>query len=160
MDRTTAAVAAGTAVIAAQYLGSQSAPTPAHPRTALWYALLRKPSFTPPGPVFGVAWTLLDGLLGYAGYRLLTARPSVARTTALGLWGLNVMGVGSFSWVLFGRKKLGEATGVSGAMLASAVGCVAAAAEVDRNAALAGLPLTLWTAFATVLQEDVWRRNS
>jgi benzodiazapine receptor len=160
MDRTTAAVAAGTAVITAQYLGSLSAPVPTQPRTALWYALLRKPSFTPPGPVFGVAWTLLDGLLGYAGYRLLTAKPSVARTTALGLWAANVVGVGSFSWVLFGRKQLGEATGVAGAMLASAIGCVAASTEVDRSAALATVPLTLWTAFATVLQEEVWRRNS
>jgi tryptophan-rich sensory protein len=159
MDRGTAAVAAGTAVLAAQAIGSRSAPTPNHPRTALWYALLRKPAFTPPGPVFGIAWTLLDTLLGYSGYRLLTARPSVARQTALGLWGLNVLGVGSFSWVLFGRKRLDAATGVSGAMLASAIGAVAASAEVDRKAGLALLPLTAWLIFATLLQEEVWRRN-
>ena len=159
MNKTTAAVAAGTAVIGAQYLGSLPAPTPNHPRTALWYALLRKPGFTPPGPAFGIAWTLLDGLLAYSGYRLLSARPSAARNTALGMWGLNVLGVGSFSWVLFGRKRLGEAAGVAGAMLASAIGAVAASSEVDRPAALASLPLTGWLAFATLLQEEVWRRN-
>lgn len=159
MDRTTAAVAAGTAVLTAQYLGSRSSPTPNHPRTALWYALLRKPAFTPPGPVFGVAWTALDALLGYSGYRLMAAKPSVARSAALGLWALNVVGVGSFSWVLFGRRRLDAATGVSAGMLASGIGTVAAASAVDRPAALACLPLTAWVAFATVLQEEVWRKN-
>ncbi len=160
MDRTAAAAIAGTAVVAAQWAGGRFAPTPAHPRTAAWYAKLRKPAFTPPGPVFGVAWTLLDGLLGYAGYRLLSARPSPARSLALGFWGLNVAGVGGFSWVLFGRKRLGEATGVTAGMLASSVGVVAASRQVDDRAALACVPLAAWVAFATVLQEEVWRRNA
>jgi benzodiazapine receptor len=159
MDRSTAAVAAGTAVITAQYLGGRNNPTPAHPRTALWYAMLRKPDFTPPGPVFGIVWTALDGLLAYSGYRLLRARPSVARTSALSLWAIEVLGIGGFSWVLFGRKRLDQATEVSAGMLATAIGTVAAASEVDRPAAIAILPLTAWVAFATLLQAEIWRRN-
>ena len=159
MDRVAAAAIAGGAVVAAQASGGRFAPTPSRPRTAAWYAALRKPSFTPPGPVFGVAWTVLDTLLGYAGYRLLTARPGPARQLALGFWGLNVAGIGGFSWVLFGKKRLGAATGVTAAMVASSVGVVAASRRVDDRAALACVPLAAWVVFALVLQEEVWRRN-
>jgi benzodiazapine receptor len=62
--------------------------------------------------------------------------------------------------VLFGRKRLDAATGVTAAMLASSVGSVVAARRVDERASLAFLPLAAWVAFATVLQEEVWRRNS
>ena len=83
MRQTTAAAIAGSAVISAQLTGGRWNPSPAQPRTAAWYLALRKPSFTPPGPVFGLAWTALDGLLGYGGYRLLTAPPSSRRNIAL-----------------------------------------------------------------------------
>ncbi len=157
--RTTAAGIATTAVVAAQLCGKRYSPTPDHPRTAAWYAALRKPSFTPPGPVFGIAWTGLDALLGYSGYRLMVAKPSSARSLALGAWSLNLLGVAGFSWVLFGRKRLGEALGVTAGMVATSAAAVTTATLVDRKAALADLPLLGWVVFATLLQEEVWRRN-
>lgn len=160
MDKKTAFLLTGSAVVAAQAIGRQRGPTPDQPATAAWYARLRKPSFTPPGPVFAVAWTCLDGLLGYAGYRLLTRPASPARTAALGLWGLNVLGVAGYSWVMFGRKRLGEATGVTAGMLASSVGAAVAASRVDERAAWASVPLAAWVSFACLLQEEVWRRNA
>ena len=159
MRMVSAAVLAGTAVIAAQLSGRRYSPTPDHPRTAAWYAALRKPSYTPPGSVFAVAWTGLDALLGYSGYRLLTARPSPRRTLALGAWALNLLGVAGLSWVLFGRKRLDEALGVTAGMVATAAAAAATASAVDRRAAAADLPLLGWVLFASVLQEEVWRRN-
>jgi tryptophan-rich sensory protein len=154
-----AAIVAGTPVVAAALVGSRSGPTPDRPRTAVWYARLRKPSFTPPGPVFGAAWTVLDGLMWYSGYRLVRCASQPSRTVALGLWGLTVLGVGGFPWVLFGRRRTDEALGVTAAMVGTSVGLVSAAARVDRPAALASLPLAGWVVFATLLQEEVWRRN-
>lgn len=159
MKPTTAALAATTAVLTAAIAGSRFGPTPGRPATAAWYARLRKPPFTPPGPAFGAAWTVLDGLLCYSGARLLTRPPSPRRHAALGLWGLNVLGVGGFSYVLFGRKKLGAALGVTTAMVATSAAFVATAQKTDQKAAAAGLPLAVWTLFAAVLQEEVWRRN-
>ena len=146
-------------MIAAQLTGARNNPSPSHPKTAAWYAALRKPSFTPPGPVFGLAWTGLDALLGYAGYRLLIARPSNPRRAALGAWGLNLLGVAGFSWVLFGRKRLDEALEVTAGMVVVATATTVAASAVDRRAAYACLPLVGWVIFAAVLQEEVWRRN-
>ena len=145
MRRDLAAVLATTGVVVAQLVGRRYGPTPDHPRTAAWYKSLRKPSVTPPG---------------YSGYRLLSAPTSRARTASLAFWGANLLGVGSFSWVLFGRKRLGEATGVTAGMLATAVGAVAASAAIDRRASVAGIPLALWVCFAFGLQEEVWRRNA
>jgi benzodiazapine receptor len=159
MDKVAASALAGGAVVSAQIIGGRFGPTPAHPRTAAWYAALKKPSFTPPGPVFGLAWTALDGLLGYAGYRLLRAPPGARRNAALGFWGLNVLGVAGFSWVLFGRKRLDAAAGVTAGMVVSSVATVVAARRVDERAALACMPLAAWVLFAALLQEEVWRRN-
>ena len=159
MRKTEAAILAGSLVVAAQLAGARNAPTPAHPATAAWYAKLRKPSFTPPGPVFGAAWTLLDAALGYSGYRLLTAAPSARRSWALGAWASNLLGIGGFSWALFGRHRLGAALGVSLGMVGTSTAAAATAAQVDRRAAAADLPLLGWVLFASLLQEEVWRRN-
>ncbi len=159
MRQATAALLAGSAVMAAQLSGGRYRPTPDQPRTASWYLALRKPSFTPPGPVFGIAWTLLDTLLGYAGYRLLTSEPSSRRNLALGAWAMNLLGVAGFSYVLFGRKRLDEALEVTVGMVVSAGAATALASQVDRRAAYAELPLLGWVLFAAVLQEEVWRRN-
>jgi translocator protein len=160
MRRDLAAALAATGVVTAQLVGRRHSPTPDHPRTSAWYTSLHKPRVTPPGAVFGLVWTGLDTLAGYAGYRLLIAPRSGRRAAALGVWGLNLLGVGGFTWVLFGRKRLGEATAVSAAMVATALGGVVASWPVDRRAATASIPLALWVCFALGLQEEVWRRNT
>jgi translocator protein len=157
MNKIAAASLSTGAVVAANLVGQRFGPQ--HPRTALWYASLRKPSYTPPGPVIGVAWTVLDALLCVAGYRLLTARPGPMRTAAVAAWGLDVLGLAGFPWVFFGRKKLGASTAVSGGMLASAAAAVSTAACVDPIAAAAEVPLVAWLGFATLLSEEIWRRN-
>ena len=159
MNRTHAAFTTTAAVMTEQLVGAQWNPGPTQPRTAAWYAALRKPSYTPPGPVFGLAWTALDALLAYSGYRLLTAPASPRRTAALAAWSSNLLGIAGFSWVLFGRKRLGEALGVTAGMVVTASATAGTAALVDRKAAYADVPLLAWVAFAPLLQEEVWRRN-
>ena len=159
MQRDVAAAVAGVAAVGALVGGSHFNPGPQHPRTAAWYARLDKPGFTPPGPVFGLAWTALDGLLAYTGYRLLTRQPSHAKRWALGAWMLTLFGIPAFSWRFFGARQADEALGVSATMLASAVGLTAASSQVDQRATAASLPLIGWLIFATLLQEEVWRRN-
>lgn len=160
MNRIFAGLIATGAVVAAQANGRRWAPTPENPKTAIWYARLRKPSFTPPGPVFAVAWTALDALFGYAGYRLMIAPPTQRRNAALVAWATNLVGIGGFSFFLFGRKRLGEALGVTAGMVATSAAAMTTAAVVDRRAAAASAPLFAWTLFASLLQEEVWRKNA
>lgn len=157
MKNTLAALASFGPVIAATVAGGRHGPQ--RPVNGIWYASLRKPSYTPPGPAFGAAWTVLDGLLATAGYRLMKAPSSPARSLALAGWGLSTAGLAGYPWVFFGRKKLDASLAVTGAMLLAAGGTVAAAREVDRPAAAMGVPLVLWLGFATLLSEEIWRRN-
>ena len=150
---------AGSAVIAAALAGKRSAPSPDHPATAAWYVSLRKPPFTPPGPVFGGAWGVLYPLLGWAGYRLLAAPPSPQRATAVAAWAANVVAIGTHPYVMFGRKSLGPSTVLLTAEVAAAGGMVAAASRVEPAVAFSQVPLLLWTAFADLLNEELWRRN-
>jgi tryptophan-rich sensory protein len=91
MNRNTAALIAGSAVLAAALLGARQGPQ--QPRTALWYARLSKPDYTPPGPVIGATWGVLESLLVATGYRLLRQPPSPPRDRALGGWGCSLIGL-------------------------------------------------------------------
>lgn len=150
---------AGAVSVGALLAGGRYNPGPQHPRTARWYAKLEKPDFTPPAPVFGLAWPILDGLLWFTGYRLLRAPASPARRTSVIAWLLTLLGIPGYSWTFFGRHHPEEGLGASGAMLAGAAALTASSARVDPKAAWATAPLLGWLVFANVLQEEVWRRN-
>lgn len=132
---------------------------PQRPRAAVWYARLDKPPYTPPGPLIGAVWGVLDILLCVTGYRLLTSRPGATRTAALAAWSGDLLGLAGFPLTFFGLRTLGPSAGVATGMFASAATTAATSARVDPVAGLASTPLVLWTAFATFLSEELWRRN-
>jgi tryptophan-rich sensory protein len=146
-------------VVGALALGGRASPSPDHPRTKRWYDRLRKPSFTPPAPVFALAWPAIQAAQAYSAYKLLRADHSSERTTALAFWGANQVGIAGWSEISFGQRAPGWATAGSAALGGSAIGHVAASRQVDRRAAYAGLPLVAWVGFATLLAEEIWRRN-
>jgi translocator protein len=154
-----AALLAGGVVLAASLLARGWSPEPPHPDTATWYAALRKPSFTPPGPVIGGVWAMLEALLALGGARLLAAPPGPARRGALACWGLAVLGIPGWTRVFFGGRRIVGGLGVIGAMLAAALGGIGFARKVDRPAALTFAPLAGWLGFAGVLNATFWRLN-
>jgi benzodiazapine receptor len=145
------------AVATAAVIGGQFGPQ--HPRAAAWYAGLRKPPYTPPGRAIGVAWGVLEILLCVTGYRLLTSRASALRSVAIACWSADLAGLAGFPAVFFGGRTPGPSATVSSALFASATATAATAVHVDKVAAVASTPLVLWTAFATLLSEELWRRN-
>ncbi len=157
MNRTASALAAVAAVSLAAIVGARNGPQ--RPSTALWYALLRKPAYTPPGPVVGAAWSALELALGVIGYRLFRAAPARTRTVALAGWGATLAGLAGYPWLFFTRRRLGAAAAASAAMMAGAVTMTAAAAKVDRPAGLLGAPLIAWLAFANLLGNKLWLDN-
>jgi tryptophan-rich sensory protein len=157
MNKTAAALVSIASVAGAGLVGARFGPQ--RPREAIWYASLRKPDYTPPGPAIGAAWGVLETLLCVAGYRLLTRPNGSARGMALGGWAATLAGLAGYPAVFFGAKQLGPSTAVASAMAVSTAATAAAAARTDRLAAAAMLPLVLWTGFAVLLSEEVWRRN-
>lgn len=159
MRQANALAATSGAVLASLLVGGAYGPTPTRPRTIAWYARLNKPDFTPPGPAFGLAWTILGGLLVYSGTKILTRKKSPHRTRAIALWAANVTGIALWPALFFGRKDLPTSTIAAGGLTAIAALAAGAAAQVDRKAAAASLPLVAWLAFASVLDGEIWREN-
>lgn len=152
------AIVAGV-LLSSALVGRRNAPEPSHPRIDRWYHRLDRPGFTPPDPVFGAVWPVVETALGYGGYRLLRAPAGPARNAGVALWLANSAMIGGWTELFFRQRKLGPSAAAAGAMLAGGVAYVATAAKVDKGAALAGLPFAGWLCFATLLAEEVWRRN-
>jgi tryptophan-rich sensory protein len=153
------AIAGGAMAISA-LVGRRYSPEPSHPDIERWYHDLDKPSYTPPDPVFGAVWPALEVLLAVGGYRLLRAAPGRDRDTALALWLFNVAMIGGWTKVFFGERSLAGGSLAAAGMLASGGAYVEFARRVDGLAGAAGVPFAAWLAFATLLSEEVWRRNS
>ena len=147
------------AVVAAALIGRRSSPTPDHQQTRRWYDRLEKPGFTPPPPVYGLAWSGIEAALVFGAYRLLRRPSTPARDAALGLWATNQAAIAGWSAIFFGRRAPGWGTAAAAAMVGTAAGYTVTAAKVDRPAGLAGVPLVVWVGFATVLASEIWRRN-
>ena len=154
-----AAVIAAAAYAIPYALSRSTSPSPDHPRVMFWYKRLRKPFFQPPDLAFPLAWVGIESALAYAGYRLLRQAPSPRRNQALGLLAGNVVGIGAWSRLFFGSRKLPASTVAAGALAVAAGAYVNAARKVDQPSAAAGVPLLVWVGFATVLTAAIWRKN-
>lgn len=114
-----------------------------------WYAALARPSFTPPGWVFGPVWTVLYILIGWAGARVLI------RGGAVGPW-VGQMAL-NFSWsaVFFGlHLPLGGLAIILG-MLAFILAFIAAEWRSDRLSAVLFLPYAAWVTLASAVNAGV-----
>jgi 2-polyprenyl-6-methoxyphenol hydroxylase-like FAD-dependent oxidoreductase/tryptophan-rich sensory protein len=140
-------------------IGRRNAPDRTHPGIRRWYRRLDKPGFTPPDAAFGAVWPVLETGLAVGGYRLLRQPPGRARDTAVALWLANTAMVGGWTQLFFREKRLGASAVASGAMVATGAAYVAAAAKVDRPAAVTAVPFVAWLGFATLLAERIWRDN-
>lgn len=154
-----ALAAVGVVLGASAFIGRRNAPDPSHPGIRRWYRRLDKPGFTPPDAAFGAVWPVLETGLAVGGYRLLRRPAGGARNAAVGLWLLNTAMVGGWTQLFFREKRLGASAAASGAMVATGAAYVAAAAKVDRPAAVAAVPFVAWLGFATLLAERIWRHN-
>lgn len=140
------------------WLASLHPPVP-NTGTFVWYESLRKPGWTPPGPVIGGIWTTIQAGLAWGGYRLLRQPASPQRNAAAGLWLFNVGMIGGWSEIFFGGRKLGVSAAASAAMLGTGAAYVAVARKVDGKAAATGVPFVAWLGVATLLAAEVWRMN-
>ena len=124
-----------------------------------WFDTLEKPSFMPPGPVFGVVWPILYALLGIALAMILAEPASERRRTALILFFVQLALNFAWSPVFFAGHDIVLAKVVIFAMAAIAA---AAAGQFFRIRAVAGLlmlPYLAWLVFAAVLTATIERLN-
>ncbi|MBW2523492.1 MAG: tryptophan-rich sensory protein [Deltaproteobacteria bacterium] len=124
-----------------------------------WYRQLVKPSFQPPGWIFGPMWTLLYTLMGIALYRLYARRNQDGARAALWLFGAQLLLNGVWSPIFFGAQALGAALAVIVALVAVLALTTKRAFAIDRAAGWLLVPYLGWVSFATVLNAAILRLN-
>jgi tryptophan-rich sensory protein len=121
-----------------------------------WYAGLSKPSFNPPGWLFGPVWSVLYLLIAVAGWRSFerdrSGRPMQLWWTQLAL---------NFLWspVFFAAHRIGLALVIVLLMLAAILVFIATVWRQDRVAAWLFAPYAAWVAFASLLNGSIWMLN-
>lgn len=117
-----------------------------------WYAGLSKPSFNPPGWVFGPAWTALYILIAIAGWRVWR---SDRGGLAMKLWWLQL--ALNFSWtpVFFSAHQISLALAIILVLLTIILSFIVASWRQDRAASLMFAPYAAWVAFAATLNGSI-----
>ena len=144
------------AVAATAGLGAR-ATTPA--LSSRWYRRLDKPSWQPPGPVFGPVWTVVYALIAASMLSVRRNGGEDAQRPLFILFGTNL--ALNLAWTLiFFRGRSPLAAGVEILVLeGTTVALVVRAWPASRLAALLLVPYALWLVFATALTWTIWARN-
>lgn len=124
-----------------------------------WYAGLAKPTWNPPGWIFGPVWTVLYAMMVVAAWRvwLQGGWPRQKATLCLYLlqWALNAL----WTPLFFGLHQPGWALAEILVLLVAILATIRAFWRVDRHAGLLLFPYAAWGAFATVLNGAIWMMN-
>jgi tryptophan-rich sensory protein len=117
-----------------------------------WYDGLSKPSWTPPGPAFGVVWSILYAAMAVAAWLVARhdlARPDVRR--ALVLYGVQLVLNLGWTATFFAAERPGWAIVEILALLAVIIALLFAVHPISRAAFYLLVPYAAWVAFATSL---------
>jgi translocator protein len=126
------------------------------PNIPTWYAELSKPSWTPPGWLFGPVWSALYLCMAIAAW--LVWRRGGASVPLL-LFGAQLVLNAAWSWIFFSFHNPGMAL-ADLVLLWMAIAATTVA--FWRRSAWAGflfVPYLAWVSFAGVLNFAIWRLN-
>ena len=121
-----------------------------------WYADLAKPSWTPPGWVFGPVWSVLYLSMAVAAWLVWRQGDAVVPMV---LFGIQVVFNAAWSWLFFWFHDPGAAV-LDIVLLWMAI--AATTVIFWRRSTLAGflfVPYLIWVSFAAVLNFAIWRLN-
>jgi len=125
-----------------------------------WYVQLQKPSWTPPGYVFGPVWTLLYAMMGVAAWAIWR-KSGIARAIApLTIFVVQLILNGLWSWVFFGLQNPGLAFVNIVALWLMILATTITFWRHSVRAAVLLLPYLVWVTFASVLNFEIWNLNN
>jgi benzodiazapine receptor len=124
-----------------------------------WYAQLNKPSFNPPGYLFGPVWTILYLLMGVSLYLVWKAPDGKMRDYALIIFGIQMVLNFVWSFIFFYFHQPGWALVDIIALWVFIVAMIFIFYRISKVAALIQILYLLWVSFATVLNAAIWLLN-
>jgi tryptophan-rich sensory protein len=124
-----------------------------------WYEAISKPSWTPPGWVFGPVWSLLYLAMSVSAWLVWRKRSHRAVTLPLGFYLAQLIVNGLWSWFFFGRQMIGVALVDLLLLVLLVAVTLVLFFRVDRRAGVLLVPYQLWICFAAALNYQIWRLN-
>lgn len=138
------------------YLAGTLAPSgPENP----WFAALDKPAIFPPPMWFGIVWTILYAMMGFALALVCAAWGARGRAAAAALFGVQFVVNLAWTPVFFGLHQITVALGILLVLDVLVIATIALFWRVRRPAALLLLPYLAWILFATLLNYEFLRLN-
>jgi tryptophan-rich sensory protein len=127
------------------------------PAISGWYAGLAKPSWTPPGAIFGPVWTVLYVSMAVAAW-LVWRRVGWARVP-MTVFALQLLLNLAWSGIFFGARQPGAAFVEICVLWVAIVATIVTFGRVSRPAGALLVPYLAWVSFASALNFARWRAN-
>ena len=124
-----------------------------------WFAMLEKPSIYPPPSLFGIVWTILYAMMGFALALVCAAWGARGRTFAIVLFGVQFVLNMAWTPTFFGAQAITAALVVIVLLDIALLATIVAFWRVRRFAAVLLLPYLAWALFATALNYEFLRLN-
>lgn len=124
-----------------------------------WYPTLIKPSWTPPGWMFRVVWTILYIMIAISGWLIYRSKNSQERSIALTLYGVQLFLNFIWSFLFFFLRS--PILGLIDIILMDLfIGLtILKAWPVRPLASILLIPYLLWVMYATTLNAGIWLLN-
>jgi translocator protein len=125
-----------------------------------WFPALDKPSWNPPGWLFGPVWTVLYGMMAFVAWRLWRVRDSVpAARRVLAAWFIQLALNSAWSFLFFGLRSPAAGLADIIPLLVVITWILVSLGRIDRVLACLWTPYVLWVGFATALNLSIWLRQ-
>ncbi|HEX6052586.1 MAG TPA: TspO/MBR family protein [Gemmatimonadaceae bacterium] len=129
-----------------------------------FYSALARPSWAPPGWLFGPVWSALYVLMGIGAWAVWRERPTTSRATASRRRGLTLFVVqlvlnALWTWIFFAWRQGALAFAEIVLLWVVIALTIVEFARVRRGAAWCLAPYLLWVTYATALTWSIWRAN-
>ncbi len=124
-----------------------------------WFDALAKPAFMPPGWAFGVAWTILYILIGFAFAMIVAARGARRRGVAIALFVAQLALNLAWSPLFFAAHRVSAALLLILVLIVLVAATILAFARIRPVAALLMTPYLAWLLFAATLNFAIDRLN-
>lgn len=124
-----------------------------------WYTTIAKPSWNPPGWIFGPVWTTLYVLMAIAAWLVWKPAGFKAAAMPLTLFAIQLLLNIAWSWIFF---RLHEPGWAFAEVVVLWLAIVATTVEFFRCSTIAGwllVPYVAWVSFASVLNFTIWQMN-
>jgi tryptophan-rich sensory protein len=124
-----------------------------------WYVQLKKPSFNPPGYLFGPVWTVLYLAMGISLYLIWKSPAGELRNYALIVFGVQMALNFAWSFIFFYFRKPGWALIDIVVLWVFILVMILIFYRINKTSALIQIPYLLWVSFASVLNAAIWTLN-